>query len=233
MALGVRAQSPNQSLKILKPTLGSRNDYSKAEQAAWEKALATNAQLEAGKLSYEKLPKGERQRIDQLEDGAGPLTQGPGCSWYCGGQMYKVTASSQLQNKDAYKPDNLHDFSLLTAWVPNTAAGVIGQRISFYFKPLSPRVNQITIYNGYLKNQELYQANARVRKFKLYLNGTYYATLELADTSAAQTFSIAPVRSTVKGKDLVLTLEIQEVYKGDKYPDVAVSEINFSGLDVH
>lgn len=233
LATDTAAQGPKQASKVLKPRLGTRNDYSKAEQAVWEKALATSAQIEAGKVSYQGLPKIEQQLIDRLEEETGPLTQGPGCSWYCGGEMYKVTASSQLPGKDAYKADNLHDFNLLTAWVPNTAAGVIGQRINFFFKPLSPRVNEITIYNGYLKNQELYRANARVRKFRLLLNGAYYATLELADTSAGQTFQIAPVRSTTKGKDLVLTLEIQEVYKGDKYLDVAVSEVNFSGLDVH
>ena len=34
-------------------------------------------------------------------------------------------------------------------------------------------------------------------------------------------------------KDLVLTFEILEIYKGDKYTEVAVSAINFDGLDVH
>jgi hypothetical protein len=67
----------------------------------------------------------------------------------------------------------------------------------------------------------------------LYINNKPYAILELADTTAQQSFSIPPTRSTIKGKDLILTFEIMEVYKGDKYTDVAVSEINFSGLDVH
>ncbi|WP_449384816.1 hypothetical protein [Chitinophaga rupis] len=57
--------------------------------------------------------------------------------------------------------------------------------------------------------------------------------MELSDTTAQQSFKIEPVRSTIKNKDLVLTFEIQEVYKGNKYMEVAVSEINFDGLDVH
>jgi hypothetical protein len=70
-------------------------------------------------------------------------------------------------------------------------------------------------------------------KFKLYINNKPYAILELADTTAVQTFSIPPTRSTVKNKDLILTFDIMEIYKGDKYIDVAVSEINLIGIDVH
>ena len=149
--------------------------------------------------------------------------------------MYKVTSDPYLKGNGntTYKPDNIHDFDLFTAWVPDTANGVVGKKVNFHFKPLSPRVNEIMIYNGYIKNYDLFKANSRVKKFRLYINNKLYAILELADTTAQQSFSIPPTRSTVKGKDLILTFEIMEVYKGDKYTDVAVSEINFSGVDVH
>lgn len=94
-------------------------------------------------------------------------------------------------------------------------------------------MNEILIYNGYIKNHDLFKANSRVKKFKLYINDVYYATLALADTTAQQSFKIEPVQSKEKQKDLILTFEIEEIYKGDKYLDLAVSEINFSGLDVH
>lgn len=89
------------------------------------------------------------------------------------------------------------------------------------------------IYNGYIKNYDLFKANARVKTFRLYINNVPYAILELSDTTAQQSFKIEPVRSTIKNKDLVLTFEILEIYEGDKYKEVAVSEINFDGLDVH
>jgi hypothetical protein len=149
--------------------------------------------------------------------------------------MYKVTSNSYLteHGKISYKPDNIHDFDLMTAWVPDSRNGVIGKKINFHFKPLSPRVNKIMIYNGYIKNYSLFKSNSRVKKFKMYINGVPYANLLLADTTAQQSFIIDPARSENKKKDLILTFEIVEVYRGDKYSDVAVSEINFSGLDVH
>ncbi len=224
-----------QPVKTIKPALGRPNNYSKQAQTSWQNILDTYAKINSGDLTYEVLNNREKLLIDSLEMGYGPVTEGVGCSWYCGGQMYKVTSNSYLseQGNINYKPDNVHDFDLLTAWVPDTTNGAIGKKINFHFKPLSPRVNKILIYNGYIKNNELFRANARVKKFKLYINHQYYATLELADTTAQQSFTIKPVQSANKKKDLILTFEIAEIYKGDKYADVAISEINFSGLDVH
>ena len=51
--------------------------------------------------------------------------------------------------------------------------------------------------------------------------------------SSTQTFEINPIQSVDSTKDLIITLEILEVYPGSKYKDVAISEINFNGLDVH
>ena len=108
----------------------------------------------------------------------------------------------------------------------------LGEYIEFYFKPFSPRVDKIIIYDGYFKNQNLWESNSRVKQFKLYINEKPYAILDLADTNAPQSFSIEPIQSMTKGVDLVLKLEIMDVYKGSKYSDVVISEINFDGLDV-
>lgn len=224
-----------QTLKILKPAVGTPNNYSKQDQILWQSVLDKYSKIISGDLDYEALNVKDKALIDSFEMGSGPLTEGPGCSWYCGGQMYKVTSNSYLkeQGNISYKPDNIHDFDLMTAWVPDTRNGVIGQKVNFHFNPLSPRVNEIIIYNGYIKNYDLFKANSRVKKIKLYINSAYYATLELADTTAQQSFKIEPIRSTTKQKDLILTFEILEIYKGDKYIDVAISEINFNGIDVH
>lgn len=230
-AVTITITSFGQSVKILKPTIGTPNNYSKQEQALWLRAIDNNSDYD----KYQKLNSIDKAMVDSLEMGEGPLTQGSGCSWYCGGIMKEVTSNSYLKGAGNvnYNPENLHDFNLLTAWVPDTSGGAIGKKIGFHFEALSPRISEIMIYNGYIKNYDLFKANSRVKKFRLYINYKPYAILELADTTAQQSFSIPPTRSTIKGKDLVLTFEIMEVYKGDKYTDVAVSEINFSGLDVH
>jgi hypothetical protein len=233
LTLGISVSG--QDLPILKPTLGANNEYSKADQVVWEKALQQYDEINSGNLDYEKLSESDKQMINSLEMMEGPLTQGPGCSWYCGGGPYKITSSSYMkdQGKITYLPDNIHDFNLFTAWVPDNSNGAIGKKINFHFKPFEPRVNEIIIWNGYIKNSDLWKANSRVAKFKLIINGKPNAILELKDVTNTQSFKINPVQSTDSTKDLILTLEILEIYKGTKYNDVAISEINFDGLDVH
>src|SRR5690606_14949921 len=203
-----------QTLKTIKPTIGAPNNYSRQKQALWQTTIDKYAKINSGDLDYEKLSSKDKILIDSLEMGYGPMTGGPGCSWYCGGQLYKVTSGSCLkgQGNITYKPDNIHDFDLFTDWVPDTTDGVTGKKINFHFRPLSPRVNEIMIYNGYIKNTDLFNANARVKKFKLYINNVFYAILELADTTALQSFEITPIQSKDKSKDLILTFEIIEVY---------------------
>ncbi|MDJ1471480.1 Hint domain-containing protein [Cytophagaceae bacterium DM2B3-1] len=224
-----------QSTPVLKPKVGSSNDYSKAEQAAWSKVLDQYEKVNSGKLDYKTVSQKDQQMMDELDMGEGPHTEGVGCSWYCGGGPYKLTSSSSLKadEKNTYQVENIHDFDLFTAWVPDTQKEVIGAKIHFYFKPFSPRVTTLYIYNGYIKNKDLWQANARAKKLRLYINNKPKAILELQDVTNCQTFGIEPIQSIDHTKDLILTLEVLEIYKGSKYSDLAISEINFEGLDVH
>jgi hypothetical protein len=226
--------SSAQQLKTLKPELGAKHDFSKTEYEYWQKAMTNYNNMNQGKLDYDKLTDEEKKALDSLENENGPITT-MGCSWYCGGDVKKTSSDAVLKPQDGntYTSANAHDFNLLTAWVPNATGGTIGKKINFHFDATSAAFNSIIIYNGYIKNQESWAANARVKKFKLYINNKPSAILELQDVTASQTFSLPSTKSTVKGKDLVLTLEIMEVYPGAKYNDVAVSEINFDGPGGH
>jgi Ataxin-1 and HBP1 module (AXH) len=225
--LTLRLSVSGQNLPTIKATVLAANEFKKADQVFWE--------LNSGEVEYENFSEQNKKMIDSLESGYGPLTLGGGCSWYCGGGPDTITSSSHLKDdgKITYVPGNIHDFDLFTAWVPDNKNGSIGRKINFHFKPFSPRVNEIIIWNGYIKNTELWKANSRVAKFKMIVNGKSTAILELKDVNNTQSFKINPIQSTDSTKDLVLTLEIIEVYKGTKYDDVVVSEINFNGLDVH
>ena len=229
------SSSQAQQLPVLKPSLGGVNTYTVKEQQSWQKALSLYDQVNEAEIKYSSLSTAQQQWIDSLEMGMGPMTEGVGCSWYCGGGPYKITASDNLlaNGSNTYVADNIHDFNLFTPWVPDTKTGVIGKSISFYFEPKAPRVTSIIVYNGYIKNKELWQQNGRVKKLKMYINQQPYAILELVDEDNAQEFKIPPTNSPVEGVDLVLTFEILEVYPGTKYKDVVLSEINFDGIDVH
>lgn len=217
-----------EDLKNIHPTIGESLDISPENVKRWETALK---KLGSGEdISPESYPKDFDETLE------GPWqTVGGGCSWYCGGEMYKQSSSSHLPASKTitYTVQNTHDFDLRTAWSEGKDDYGIGESISFYFKPKSPRVNQIQIWNGYQKTTELYAKNSRPKTLKLYINGEAKYMLHLQDTMAVQLFSIAPVHSDKDGVDLELKLEIVEVYKGSKWKDTTISEINFNGLDVH
>ena len=224
-----------QKIKTLTPELNGSYEYSKKESAIWQKTLEQNTKINSGDLEYAMLSNFDKSMIDSLEQTLGPMTQSVGCSWYCGGGPYKVTSSTYLKEigKSTYIPDNIHDFDLFTAWVADTKNGIIGKKINFHFKPFSPRVNKIIIYNGYMKDIELWKENSRAKTLKLYINKGTYAILELEDVTGSQSFNIDPIQSTDSTKDLILTFEVLDIYKGSKYNYLAISEINFDGMDVH
>ena len=168
---------------------------------------------------------------------------GGGCSWYCGGGPYKITASSHLvsQAGNTYEPGNAHDLDFSTAWVEGASGDGIGEYLLYHFQPYSARITHIFIANGYVKSQAAWENNGRVKNLKMYVDGKPYAILCLEDSRSEQAFEFPPIgrgwnrsgEDDSNAKDQTLKFEILEVYKGKKYSDVAISEIYFDGLDVH
>ncbi|MEH0158740.1 Hint domain-containing protein [Limibacter armeniacum] len=169
---------------------------------------------------------------------------GGGCSWYCGGGPFSVTASSFLtaQGKNTYVPDNAHDLDLETAWVEGVDGYGIGEYLLYHFKATSPRITQIIVGNGYLKSEAAWRNNSRVKTLKMYVDDKPYALLHLKDERSSQGFRISPLGKITDGADRdklreepdwTIKFEIVDVYKGDKYDDVVISEIYFDGIDVH
>lgn len=168
---------------------------------------------------------------------------GGGCSWYCGGGAKEITASSTLKQQGAtsYEPKHAEDLSYKTAWVEGAAGYGIGEYLLYKFTPEAPRITDIKVVNGYVKNKRAYTENSRVKKLKVYLNDQPYAVFNLADTPSVQTFTVAPIGNGNRADfDKLLTqpgwtlkFEIADVYKGTKYDDTVITEIYFDGVDVH
>lgn len=159
---------------------------------------------------------------------------GGGCSWYCGGGNYKVKASSFLkENGVDYNAFQANDLNYKTAWITEKNNGGIGEYIEYYFKNQSPRVTEIIISNGYVKNESVWTKNNRVKKIKLYINGVPYSFLNLKDSRTDQVFQFSPLGKNKDGSDLVLRFEIIEIYKGTEFNHTAITEIYFDGIDVH
>lgn len=155
------------------------------------------------------------------------------CSWYCGGQIDSVTASSALA--DRYAAEKAHDFSIVTAWVEGVDGNGEGEYLRYSFPGTCPRITTVLIHNGYVKNWEVWRDNARVKRLLMYYNDEPYAILNLQDTMGLQSFDVGVLGYEDKDSAPAWSIkfEILEVYPGKKYEDTAITEIYFDGIDVH
>lgn len=183
----------------------------------------------------------EYEDFDENEQPIGALVFLKGCSWYCGGKVASITASSTLQaaNGINYAPANAHDFNKNTAWIEGSPGDGIGEYIeyTFYFSDKEGYngalgINKLLIANGYKKSVEAWQNNSRIKQLKMFLNGQLYAIVNLLDSFEIQEVEIGDIKFPLN-KETKLTFEITQVYKGNKYNDTAVSLFMFDGFGVH
>lgn len=189
------------------------------------------------KIPYESLTEQQKTLFEnELLHSEGPYFTGElGCSWYCATGPSSLTSTSQLDSTKTinYKPENAHDFDLRTSWVEGREDYGIGEEIKIEFNLSSNlKVTHVNIFNGYSKSEKVWKENSRVKVFSLYVNGNLFGYLNLEDTYKKQQFDLGSLGGDENEK-LVLTLRIIEVYKGDKYMDTAISEINFDGTGDH
>lgn len=156
------------------------------------------------------------------------------CSWYCGGEVKSVTASSCLpcNNKFDYKGENAHDFNHESVWA--TKGRGIGETLTYTFAGECPRITTVEILNGHVKSEAAWQANSRVKKLRMWYNNQPYAILALEDSRTLQIFDVGILGYNDGAKpDWTLKFEILEVYPGSKYGDTVIAELYFDGIDVH
>jgi len=80
---------------------------------------------------------------------------------------------------------------------------------------------KLSIINGYVKSKALFYQNARVKEMKVYVNNIYKETVILLDTPLVQQFEVDAVFKT----NDTITLEPITFYKGSKYDDICISEV--------
>ena len=209
--------------KVVKPDLSAKREkeINRQNELLQKKTPTASEQKELNILL---------EKYGEVVENAWDIIDG-GCSWYCGGGNYKIKASSSLG--DSYKAEFANDLSYKTAWVEGKKDEGIGEYLEYYFKNDSPRITEIIISNGYMKSEETWKNNNRVKKLKLYVNGVPLGVLNLKDSRTDQYFSVGTLGHNKNGTDLILKFEILEIYKGSKYNDTAITEIYFDGIDVH
>jgi hypothetical protein len=141
-----------------------------------------------------------------------------------------IVASSILapQGSASYSTKNLADDDPTTAWVEGKPDYGIGEyieakAISYY--------RELVIYNGYQKSPRSFLDNSRVKTLMVSENGINRSVIHLKDEMGAQSvnFDELGLKLFNNNRLVKLRLTILEVYPGQKYKDVAISEIYHNG----
>lgn len=154
-----------------------------------------------------------------------------------GGAELKITASSCLPTYKGieYNAEQISDFNASTAWVEGAKGYGIGEYIEFRYDfskvaESDYSVNTVIINNGYSKNCTTWESNSRVKQLKIYVNTVPHTVIILKDTNDTQTVSMPSIKFEAK-KINIVRFEILEVYKGTKYKDTAISEIQLMNVE--
>jgi hypothetical protein len=235
-----------QPLKELYPTLGDLVDKSPEKEVEFNRQKQECETVWGRSFSAltdeeKKILKRCNEEFDGIENYYEIL--GAGCSWYCGGGLDTLTASSDLrsQGENTYLAKNAHDLNYKTAWVEGIPGYGIGQYLIYHFPPENPRITKIIVVNGYVKSDKAWRENSRVKKLKVYLDNKPFAILNLQDVKNEQMFTVDPIGYSDRADFKLLKtkpwwtmkFEIMDVYRGDKHDDTAITEVYFDGIDVH
>lgn len=154
-----------------------------------------------------------------------------------------ISTTSQLEGN--FKPNNLIDSDIKTAWVEGQNGNGIGEQIVIELDDFP--VSAICLINGYTKSKGTYTTNGKVKKIKLEREIVNYDDpnkvsieteevrlknlefREITETNLNQMVSIIGDYGDGFVKVRKITLTILEVYEGSKYSDTCISEILLLG----
>lgn len=199
-------------------------------------------------VSYESLTKEEKKLFDHVDGPDSPAEAAQSiydvsdelymsnCDDVAYSKNIRATSTLSSSSKYSYEISNISDADLSTAWVEGEEGYGIGTRIFFtpdvtswvresYLKDFTTIGFSIHLYNGYVKSPKAWRDNSRVKTALLgVVKGDTIGTLHISDTMGLQFFSIdLPVELLNRE----CYFEIRDVYRGDKWDDVAVTEFHF------
>ena len=181
-------------------------------------------------LASENLPVYEAEILDEkLEKG-----YFLGCSLACAiGWSFKDSSHLKEQGENIYTTEVLWDGEFDTAWCEGSEGDGVGEWIEFHLDEYGNReikdvnFNGITIANGYLKSEEIWKKNSRVKEFRMDINGAPVCYIRLKDNMYIQDVLFTSPYFVSEGD--VIRLTITDVYPGEIYSDTCISEIVLKG----
>lgn len=151
-----------------------------------------------------------------------------------GSEYYSVAAATSYLDPigtNAYHPNNVTLTDRQNAWAEGAEGVGIGESIELrqmYMGPGADRlsITRFCIVNGYAKNKDIWEKNARVKELKVYYGEAYMGTINLEDCMAPQYIDVSGVNMTVSnGREATFRFEIADVYPGTKYEDTCMTGI--------
>lgn len=125
-----------------------------------------------------------------------------------------------------YGPENLLDGNLDTAWSQAGSDGGIapvGSWVAFDL-PQTTDVMRVSVINGYVKSDETYAENARVRDITISDGSGRSIRTTLDDVRTSQAITVDFPSATT------ITITVESVYPGSEHLDVALTEVRLAGL---
>lgn len=167
-----------------------------------------------------------RARADREPAGAAPSSgaapnAGPVALVAIDPSTVRVTASSSIPEDSSKRAASVLDGDVATAWNSDgkrldTNAGV---RLTFRFaEPVV--LARITIVNGSAKSTRSFRDNERIARLTVRTDRAQ-TPWTLADSPQPQSLDLAPARTAT------VTLLVEKTIKGERWPDLAVSEVSF------
>ena len=151
-----------------------------------------------------------------------------------GSEYYLVAAATSYLDPigtNAYHPNNVTLTDRQNTWAEGAEGVGIGESIELrqmYMGPGADRlsITRFCIVNGYAKNNDIWEKNARVKELKVYYGEAYMGTITLEDRMEPQYIDVSGVNMTVSnGREAVFRFEIADVYPGTKYEDTCLTGI--------
>jgi archaellum component FlaC len=224
-------------VKILNNEIASKErDIAELKNSTFtEKAEITTAEHPNDKVIYASGGETSVNWNKIMSEYEGPDYDGHDFWGECITSPHYARASSALSSQgiQSYGANNIKDYDPRTAWVEGKSDYGIGEYFSVHGNAFW--MAEIYIFNGYQRSYSSWKNNSRVKRFRVYVDNRPICYLELKDKMGGQHFNFDDYNlydnfgANGNWENLKFKFEIVEVYKGDKWKDVAISEIHAKG----
>lgn len=124
------------------------------------------------------------------------------------------------QSANDYAPDNVLDADHRTAWVEGVPGTGVGAKLRFLL-PRTVHLTRIVLVDGYAKSAAAALDNAAARTIRIWTDGRRPIVRTLKRDTRPQS-----VRADF-GRTRHVTIEVLSAWSGDRFDDLAVSEVTF------